>query len=120
MAYDPDFGTWVEEHFAALGPLTIKRMFGGAAVYADGLVFALLDDGAVWLKADDLNEPELRAAGALPFTYPGKDGRMMTMAYWSLPDTALDDPDEAVRWARGAMEAAVRKASRKPLRPRKG
>lgn len=47
MAYDPDFGTWVEEHFAALGPLTIKRMFGGAAVYADGLVFALLDDGVV-------------------------------------------------------------------------
>lgn len=45
---------------------------------------------------------------------------MMTMAYWSLPDTALDDPDEAVRWARGAMEVAVRKASRKPLRPRKG
>jgi DNA transformation protein len=47
VAYDPDFGEWVREQFAALGQLEIKRMFGGAAVYAHGLIFALLDDGVV-------------------------------------------------------------------------
>ena len=119
MAYDPDFGEWVREHFAALGPLEIKRMFGGGAVYAHGLIFALLDDGVVWLKADEINAPVLEAAGARQFTFPTKDGKQMTMAYWSLPDSALDDPDVAVEWARQSIDAALRKAAaKKPRKPK--
>ena len=119
MAYDTDFGDWVREHLAALGPLEIKRMFGGAAVYANGLIFALLDDGVIWLKADEINAPRLADAGARQFTYPAKDGKVMTMAYWSLPETALDDPDEAVDWARQSIDAALRKAAvRKPRKPK--
>jgi DNA transformation protein len=117
MAFDPDFGEWVREHFAALGPLEIKPMFGAASVYAHGLIFALLDDGTVWLKADEVNEPLLKAAGSRQFTYPMKDGETMSMAYWSLPETALDDPEEAVGWARQSIEAALRKAAAK--KPRK-
>ncbi len=116
MAYEAAFGEWVHEHLAGLGPVTIKRMFGGAAVYADGLIIALLDDGVMWLKADEQNEPALREAGARQFTYPMKDGRMMAMAYWSLPDPAVDDPDEAVRWARLSLDAALRKAATKTVR----
>jgi DNA transformation protein len=117
MAYDPDFGEWVREHFAALGPLEIKRMFGAAAVYSHGLIFALLDDGVVWLKADEVNAPLLMEAGARQFTYPTKDGATMAMAYWSLPERALDDPDEAVNWARKSIDVALRKAAAK--KPRK-
>lgn len=119
MAYDPDFGEWVREHFEALGPLEIKRMFGAAAVYANGLIFALLDDGVVWLKADEVNAPLLEEAGARQFTYPTKDGAKMAMAYLSLPESALDDPDEAVDWARKSIDAALRKAAaRKPRKPK--
>ena len=119
MAYDPDFGEWVREHFAGLGPLEIKKMFGAGAVYAHGLIFALLDDGTVWLKVDEVNEPLLQAAGSRQFTYPTKDGQAMTMAYWSLPETALDDPDEAVDWARQSIDAALRKAAaKKPRKPK--
>ena len=119
MAYDTDFGEWVCEHFAALGPLEIKRMFGAAAVYANGLIFALLDDGMVWLKADEINAPLLIEAGARQFTYPTRDGALMALAYWSLPESALDDPEEAVDWARQSIAAARRKAAaRKPPKPR--
>ena len=119
MAYETDFGEWVGEHFAALGPIEIKRMFGGAAVYAHGLIFALLDDGVVWLKADEVNAPVLQAAGATQFSYPAKGGQEMAMAYWSLPEPALDDPDEAVDWARQSIDAALRKAAaKKPRKPR--
>ncbi|RZJ06367.1 MAG: TfoX family protein [Brevundimonas sp.] len=117
MAYDADFGEWVREHFTALGPIEIKRMFGGAAVYSHGLIFALLDDGVVWLKADEVNAPVLEAAGARQFTYPTKDGKQMAMAYWSLPESALDDADEAADWARQSIDAALRKAAAK--KPRK-
>ncbi len=119
MAYDPEFGEWVREHFAALGRLEIKRMFGGASVYANGLIFALLDDGVVWLKADEVNAPLLAEAGARQLTYPIKDGATMTMAYWSLPERAVDDPDEAADWARQSIAAALRKAAnRKPPKPK--
>lgn len=117
MAYDSGFGDWVHEHFAALEPLEIKRMFGGAAVYSQGLIFALLDDGVVWLKADETNQPLLEKAGARQFTFPGKDGEPMAMAYWSLPDSAVDDADEAIVWARRSIDAALRKAATK--KPRK-
>lgn len=116
-ARDPDFEAWVLEHLAALGPMEIKRMFGAGAVYSRGLIFALLDDGLIWLKGDDANVPALQAAGSRQFTYPGKDGAVMTLGYWSLPETAVDDPDKAVDWARGAIEVALRKASAK--KPRK-
>ena len=117
MAWDRAFGEWVHEHFAAVGPIQIKPMFGAAAVYSEGLIFALLDDGGVWLKADEENEAALRAAGSSQFTYSMKDGQIMPMAYWSLPDAAIDDPDEAAHWARLSIAAAVRKAAKR--RPRK-
>ena len=119
MAYDADFGEWVREHFAALGPIEIKRMFGAGAVYSHGLIFALLDDGVVWLKADEINAPLLQGAGARQFTYPTKGGTQMAMAYWSLPESALDDADEAVDWARQSIDAALRKAAaKKPRKPK--
>jgi len=113
MAYDPDFGEWLREHFHALGRLEIKRMFGGAGVYAAGVMFALLDDGVVWLKGAEALGAAFVEAGSRQFTYPTKDGRMMSMGYWSLPETALDDPDEAIAWARRSLDVAVKKASGK-------
>lgn len=117
MAYEPEFGEWVREHFGALGPLEIKRMFGAAGVYSNGLIFAILGDGEVWLKADEETIPALTAAGSRAFVVEGKDGEMTT-SYWSLPASATDDPEEAVAWARGAIEAAMRKQAAKRVRKR--
>jgi len=117
MAYDADFGEWVREHFHALGRLEIKRMFGGAGVYAAGVMFALLDDGVVWLKGDEGPGEAFVEAGSRQFAYPTKDGRTMSMAYWTLPEAALDDPDEAVAWARRSLDVALKKASGKKPKP---
>ena len=118
MAHDPAFADWVREHLAGLGPIEIKPMFGAASVYAEGLIFALLDDGVIWMKADDENQPALEAEGARQISYTSKDGRVMLMPYWSLPDSAVDDPDEAVVWARSSLEAARRTAALKKPRKR--
>lgn len=108
MAYDPAFGDWVRDHLKDLGPIEIKRMFGAAGVKFGGAMFAILDDGEIWLKADaDLAEA-LMAEGSRQFTYPTKDGQAMVMSYWSLPDGAVDDADEAVTWARRAIKAALK------------
>ena len=117
MAYDADFGEWVREHFAGLGRLEIKRMFGGAGVYASGAMFALLDDGVVLAEGRCSAGARCSRPWVLDsFTFPTKDGRTMSMSYWTLPETALDDPDEAVDWARRSLAVAVKKASGKTPR----
>ena len=114
MAYDPAFGDWVRDHLSDLGPIEIRRMFGAAGVKFGGAMFAILDDGEVWLKADATLAADLEAEGSRQFTYRTKAGEEMTMAYWSLPAAATDDADEAVAWARRAVEVALRpKPSRK-------
>lgn len=117
MAYDPEFGEWVREHLQALGSLEIKRMFGAAGLYSGGVMFAVLDDGVIWLKADKTTDEAFREADSHPFTFPGKDGQVMVTNFWALPETALDDPDEAVVWARRSIDLALKKAAGK--RPRK-
>jgi DNA transformation protein len=113
MAWDRRYGEFVRELLAELGELRIRPMFGGAGVYLDDLSFGIILDETLFLRADDESRPAFEAAGSRQFTYPAKDGQIMSMAYWSLPDTAADDPEEAVQWARRAVEAATRKAAAK-------
>ncbi len=114
MALSKDFEAFAVELFAGLGPVRVKRMFGGALAYVNELGFALLDDDAIWIKVDGTSEPLLEAEGMPRITYPMKDGRIMDMPYRRLPDSALDDPDEALRWGRVGLEAAARKAAARP------
>ena len=98
----------IEEMFQALGPVTIKRMFGGKGVYHMGRIVAVEVSDEMLLKADDISAPEFEAAGARRWAYEGKKGKPVNMPYWSIPDDAFDDPDIMARWVRLAYEAAVR------------
>jgi DNA transformation protein and related proteins len=113
---------FVKELFAGVGPITIKRMFGGAGGYADGVMFLLLDGGdAIHLKVDDALQAELREAGSKPWVWAPKNGprageKVERPGYWRLPDSALDDAEEAARWGRKALAAAKAKPKPKPKR----
>jgi Regulator of competence-specific genes len=117
MALDRTFEDWARDHLSGLGAFEIKRMFGGAGVMADGVMFAILDDDVIWLKADDKLSAEMERVGSHRFSMPTKAGKAMTLPYWSLPETALDDPDEAVAWARRALDVARQTPVRKKARP---
>ena len=62
--------------FAGFGPVTLRRMFSGYGVSRDGINFALVLRGAIYLRADERNIPQFEAEGAKPFQYTarGKDG----------------------------------------------
>lgn len=107
----------IEELFAPLGPVKVKRMFGGHGIYADGLFFAIETDGEIYLKADKETAPQFEAAGSSPFVYQGKNGPV-TISYWSLPHEALEDEREFRRWAALALDAA-RVADAKKSRTRR-
>ena len=97
----------IAELFESLGPVTIRKMFGGKGVYVDGLIIAVEADGEMLLKADAQSAPAFEAAGCRQWTYDGKKGPVK-MPYWSIPETALDDPEEMGVWARRALDTARR------------
>ncbi len=97
---DPEF---IRDLFAPFRPVAVKRMFGGAGIYADGLMFALLFDGAIYLKVDETTIADFKREGSRPFVYtraksPGRVGRA-SLSYWRLPERLYDDPDELAVWA---------------------
>jgi DNA transformation protein len=113
MALSKDFEAFAVDLFSGLGIIRVKRMFGGALIYADDLGFALLDDDMIYIKVDGVNEAVFEAEGCPRATYPTTDGQVMAMAYRRLPEAAMDDAEEACRWARFGIEAAMRKAKAK-------
>lgn len=105
---DRDLESLLEEMLAPLGPVLIKRMFGGGGLFLDGLMFGLIADGSLYLKADEGTSPRFAAEGMRPFTYQKKSGQTTIMSYWQAPERLLDEADELVEWARLAVIVAQR------------
>ncbi len=118
---DPDF---IRDLFAPFRPVTIRRMFSGAGLFADGLMFGLIVRDVIYLKADDTSIADFEREGCAPFTYTrGKtSGRpsQHALPYWRLPERLYDDPDELAVWAARAFVIAERKkfAARKEAKKR--
>ena len=117
MAVDEGLVAWVEEAMAPVGAVTGRAMMGGRTLYCDGIVFAILDDDAVWLKADKVSDAEWDAAGCDRFTFD-MGGNTGSMNYRRAPDDCYDDADEFRRWAALAVAAGTRALAAKAKRPR--
>jgi DNA transformation protein len=119
---DPDF---IRDLFAPFGPVMVKRMFSGAGIFRDGLMFGLIIRDVIYLKADEICIANFEREGCGPFTYTrGKSKGQPTqhaLPYWRLPERLYDDPDELAAWARQAFDVAQRKklAPRKRATPRR-
>ena len=111
-ARDEDIA-WFRELLAPIGRVTARRMFGGAGLYADGVIVGLEVAGSLYLKTDDRTRQAFADAGGQPFVYDGK-ARPVTMSYWTPPEEAMDSPEAMRPWARLALEASLRAAAAKP------
>ena len=110
----------IVELFAAFGRVSVRRMFGGFGISADGLMFALASDGVLYLKADEETSGAFTREGMGPFTYTAKGRGRTSLSYWRLPDRLYDDPDELAVWARIALAAARRaRAPKSAIRKRR-
>jgi DNA transformation protein len=107
--------------FADFGPVTIRRMFSGFGISADGINFALALRAGLYFRADEQNIPQFEAEGSVPFQYQQrKTAKTVTVnSYWQLPARLFDDSEELAIWARVALAAAQRAALRKRPKARK-
>jgi len=90
----------------------MRPMMGGATLYLDGTVFAIIADGDLWFKADRASDAEWDAIGAERFTFD-MGGKTGSMNYRRAPLDAHDDPDAMRRWASLALEAGLRAPKKK-------
>ena len=115
MSIDEGLYAWVEEALEPLGRLSMRKMMGGATLYLDGTIFAILDDSEIWFKADDETNAVWYGEGCDRFSVTFKDGTVDTMNYRRAPTDVYDDPEAMQLWARLAVEAGARRpAKRKP------
>ena len=101
-----EFISYVLDQLSDFGEVAWRRMFGGVGLYHDGLMFALIANDVLYLKADDENRGDYEEAGSLPFRpYPDKQ---TVMSYYEVPIDVSEDRDELSSWAEKAFGAARR------------
>ena len=117
---NPDF---IRELFSQFRPVMMQRMFGGVGIYAEGLMFAIVFDDAIYLRVDEASIPDFEREGSKPFVYPhakspGHVGRPST-SFWRLPDRLYDDPEDLAVWAGRALAIAERRKAAPRVRAQK-
>jgi DNA transformation protein len=113
-----EFLEFIAEQMTEFGPVSVRRMFGGAGIFRDGLMFALIVGEDLYFKADAQTQPAFEAEGLDPFTYATKKQPRTVMSYWRAPARCLDDGDEMTKWCRDAFAVALRSA-KPPAKARK-
>jgi DNA transformation protein len=106
------FVEYLHEVFELFGPITARKMFGGYGIYHNGLMFGLVSDDTLYLKADTENANYFEKGELGKFEYT-KGDKTMKMSYYQAPAKIMEDSEQAAIWARRSYEAACRTQSAK-------
>lgn len=106
-----EFVDYLEEVFEGFGEIRARRMFGGYGIYHDGVMFGLVTDDTLYLKADEKTADLFEKRGLAQFEYD-KAGRIVKMSYYLAPEEIFDSQEDATLWAKRAYEAAIRAKAR--------
>ena len=112
----PAENAFVEEVLDRLretGGSSVRKMFGGFGIFHDGLMFALIADNELYLKADTQSIPFFEAQDCSAFSYSKAGGKVYKMSYYQTPESFFEDPEQTQLWTKRAQDAALR-APRKP------
>ena len=111
-AEEKEFKNHIIDLMQSIGPVSAKAMFGGYGIFLNGLMFGLIADSVLYLKADENTENEFIAKGLEPFTY-SKKGKSFKMSYYEAPEDVLEDFEEMKSWAQKSYCTALRLSSKK-------
>ncbi|TGE37346.1 TfoX family protein [Desulfosporosinus fructosivorans] len=107
MAVDEGFKDYVVDQLGMLGVVTVKKMFGGAGIYYDSLIFGLLGDDVLYFRVDDSNKSDYVRAGMEPFQ--PFDDKPLVMPYYEVPVDILENRELLADWAMKSLSASRNK-----------
>jgi DNA transformation protein len=121
MVATPDYVEFLREQFAPLGPIAMRRMFGKTGIFHEGAMLGVVADNTLYFRVDDDNRVMFAEARSHPPLSYIKNGVSIDLAFWRAPDRLFDDPEEFICWARSALAAARRVATKRtPRKTRPG
>ncbi|HVY98671.1 MAG TPA: TfoX/Sxy family protein [Dongiaceae bacterium] len=108
----------LDRKLAPLGHIATRRMFSGYGAYLDGVVFALILRGRLWLRVDDATRPDFVKAGMKPFAYTQtRSGKVIRVeSYYECPAAVLGDGAKLRRWVKEARRASAERNKKKPAK----
>jgi DNA transformation protein len=109
---EKEFALYVVEIMQSIGPVQYKRMFGGYGLFLKGLMFGLIADNTLYLKADKDTEHLFKNKGLEAFTYQKKD-KAVSLSYFQAPEETLEEYDAMNEWANQAYSTALRAIKKK-------
>lgn len=112
MSSKSEFVDFILEQMAPLGNVRAKSMFGGHGIYQSDRMFALIADGGLYFKADELTRGEFITRGLPPFTYEAR-GKSVALQYYAAPPEVFDEEAAMILWSKRALEAALRAPAKK-------
>jgi DNA transformation protein and related proteins len=112
MVASDSFAEFLREQLAPLGSLTMRRMFGKTGVFCDGVMLAMVTGNTLYFRVDDGNQAAFKEAKCFPPLNYEKQGSLIDLAFWRVPERLFDEPDELIEWARLALAAAHRVAAK--------
>lgn len=113
MTASDSFAEFLREQLAPLGHITLRRMFGKTGVFCDGFMLGMVRDNTLYFRVDDHNRADFKEAESFPPLNYEKQGNTIDLAFWQAPERLFDEPDELVAWARLALAAARRVATKR-------
>lgn len=105
-AEKPPFVSHCVELLAPLGPVRVRRMFGGWGLYVDEIFLAIIAFERLYLKVNFATQARFEQAHCEPLVFEAK-GKAVSLGYWTAPPDALDSPALMEPWARLAVQAAL-------------
>lgn len=117
MSEAKEFATHIVDLLSPFGPCEARRMFGGFGIFHQGLMFGLIADGSLYLKADDKSRDLFEAEGSEAFTYYKKD-KPYQLSYYLAPEAFFEDSEACIDWARIAFDAALRNPNKSKKKKR--
>jgi DNA transformation protein and related proteins len=113
MVASDSFAEFLREQLAPIGHITTRRMFGKTGVFCDGLMLGMVADNMLYLRVDDGNRDAFKEAEVTPPLTYRKRSSTIDLSFWRAPERLFDQPDELVSWARIALQAARRVATKR-------
>jgi len=113
MVASDSFAEFLRDQLAPLGSITVRRMFAKTGVFCDGFMLGMVWDNMLYFRVDEQNRIAFKEAEAFPPLNYEKKGGLIDLAFWRAPERLMDEPDELLTWARLALEAARRVATKR-------
>jgi len=113
MVASADFAEFLREQLAPLGHITMRRMFGKTGVFCDVVMLGMVTENTLYVRVDDQNRERLKEAETSPPLNYAKQGSLIDLSFWQVPERLLDEPDELVSWAEAGLAAARRVATKR-------